>query len=233
MSMDISSLGKKVPDRIAVALRSAVTLIPVAGGLLAEIISEIIPNQRLDRVENFLLALTTEMHLEKNTNYPKSEGPQLELLETGIRAASATSSASKIKYLAKTVSKGLTQDDGEAIRAQRLARIISELDPEEIIILLSHTRRTISDSYSFREKHPEIFDLPTLFIGSDQSVRKRNAQYEAAKRHLIALGLLSEEIEFDRDTGAAKRFGSQIEKEINITMVGRLVLHYAGLIDEI
>src|ERR1700726_15204 len=60
MSMDISSLGKKVPDRIAVALRSAVSLIPVAGGLLAEIISEIIPNQRLDRVENFLLALTTE-----------------------------------------------------------------------------------------------------------------------------------------------------------------------------
>jgi len=69
-------------------------------------------------------------------------------------------------------------------------------------------------------------------IGSNQGVRKQNAEYDAAKRHLIALGLLSEEIQFDRETGTARRFGFEVDKDIDITLVGRLVLFHAGLVAE-
>jgi len=136
--------GNRLPDRVAASLRAAVSAIPFAGGALSEIISEVIPNQRMDRIERFLIFLSEEMEAMRATNqYPRSEGPQLELLETGLRSAAATSATEKQNYLAKCVAKGLTKSDSEAIRAQRIARIISELDPEEIVVLLSYTESSI------------------------------------------------------------------------------------------
>jgi hypothetical protein len=168
-----------------------------------------------------------------NSNYPTSEGPPLELFESGLRAATATSSSSKIEYLANCVEKGLTKNESDAIRAQRITRIVSELDPEEMIVLFAHTKTSIADWQTFREQYPAIFDLPPLVVGSSRDARKRHAQYDVAEGHLIALGLLSEEIRFDHDTGAVKRFGLEIDKEVNITNVGRLVLLQAGLTNEI
>jgi hypothetical protein len=225
--------GNKLPDRVAASLRALVSSIPFAGGALCEIINEIIPNQRIDRIERFLTFLSEEMEALRATNqYPTAEGPQLELFEMGLRAAASTSAAEKQSYLAKCVAKGLTKADSQAIRAQRIARIISELDAEEMIVLLSYTKFSIGESQEFCEQYPEIFDVPALLFGSNQDARKRNAEYEAAKRHLIALGLLSEEIQFDRETGTARRFGFEVDKDTDITLVGRLVLFYAGLIAE-
>lgn len=215
-------------------LRSLVSAVPVAGGLLTEIVSVLIPNQRIDRVERFLLALADELYKSGNSqNLPTADGPKLELVESGIRAASEIHSLSKTVQLAKCVSKGLSSDEAAALRAQRVLRIISELDPEEMIVLLSYTKRSISDAEEFQEKYPSIFDVPSLYIGADQETRKRNAEYQAAERHLIALGLLSEEIRFDRDTDVVERFGSEIRKDVELTMIGRLVLFYAGLAEEL
>ena len=234
MDSNLPSLGSKTSDRIAAVLRSIASTIPFAGGLLTEIINELIPNQRIDRVERFLLALASELHHAGNlAGLPTSQGPKLELFESGLRAASQTSISVKILYLAKCVASGLSQDEGEAIRVQRIMRIISELDPEEMTVLLSYTKRSFSDAQEFREQHATVFDIPTLVLGSDHTVRKRNAEYEAAERHLISLGLLAEEIRFDTKTGTAKMSIRQAEKDIDLTMVGRQVLNYAGLTEEI
>jgi hypothetical protein len=215
-------------------LRAVVSAAPLVGGLLTEIVTELIPNQRLDRVEKFVLALAEEVqHAGTERCLPSSEGPQLELVEYGLRAASMTSSASKINYLAKCAAKGLTNDERDAIRAQRILKILSELDPEELIVLLYNTKRTIAAAQEFRKLHPAIFDIPLLLYGSDQDARKRNAEYQAAERHLISLGLLSEDIKFDSKTGAAKLTVSKAEKDIQLTIVGSLVLYHAGLVEQI
>ncbi|WP_322514897.1 hypothetical protein SR870_17990 [Rhodopseudomonas palustris] len=215
-------------------MRAVVSTAPVVGGLLTEIITELIPNQRLDRVERFILALAEEVQRAGCERcLPTSEGPQLELVESGLRAASMTSSTSKIEHLAKCAARGLTKDEGDAIRAQRILKILSELDPEELIVLLYHTKLTIAAAQEFRKLHPAIFDLPLLMYGCDQDVRKRNAEYQAAERHLISLGLVSEEIKFDSKTGSAKLTIRKAEKDVQLTIVGRLVLHHAGLIEEV
>jgi hypothetical protein len=127
----------------------------------------------------------------------------------------------------------LSQEETEAVRFSRTTRIISEIDSEEMIVLLLYTKRTYNDHQEFREKYPAIFDVPALIIGSSQDVVQKNAQFEAAKRHLISLGLLEEEIRFDRETGAAERFGNSVRKDIHLTLVGRLVLSHAGLTDKL
>lgn len=219
---------------MAAILRAVVSSAPIVGGLLTEIVTELIPNQRIDRVEKFLLALAEEVRRAGNERaLPVSEGPRLELIEHGLRAASMASSASKIEYLAACTAKGLTREENDAIRAQRILRILSELDPEELVVLLYQTHITIAAARDFREKHPAIFDIPILMYGSDQVARKTNAEYQAAERHLISLGLVSEEIKFDKTTGAAQVRIGRPEKEIQITIVGRLVLYHAGLVSEI
>jgi len=100
--------GNRLPDRVAASLRAAVSAIPFAGGALSEIISEVIPNQRMDRIERFLIFLSEEMEAMRATNqYPRSEGPQLELLETGLRSAAATSATEKQNTWPSVLRKGL------------------------------------------------------------------------------------------------------------------------------
>jgi hypothetical protein len=231
---DAPSLGNKTSDRVAAALRAVVSAVPFAGGLLSEIITEVIPNQRAERVERFLIALSEKIdELDARDRYPTKEGPQLELLEAGVRSAAATSSLDKIRYLANCVANGISDAESEAVRNQRIVRIISDLDPEEMIVLLSYKSRKSVDSRKFKEKYSNVFDLPMLFVGANQNDIKKHATFEAAKRHLLSLGLLDEEIQFDRDSGVAKQFAGRAQKRTGLTLVGRLVLFHAGLTDEI
>jgi hypothetical protein len=234
VSSNQTSLGNKASDRVAAALRAAVSAVPFAGGLLSEIITEVIPNQRADRIERFLIALSERIdELGAQYRYPTQEGSQLELLEAGIRAAAATSSSDKIRYLARCVGNGISDTESEAIRNQRILRIISNLNPEEMIVLLSYKMRTFVEVREFREKYSNIFNLPALVVGAGQDTLKKHATYEAAKSHLLALGLLDEEVEFDRDTGAAKQRAGRAQKRTELTLVGRLVLFHAGLVNEL
>jgi hypothetical protein len=232
VSGDQTSLGNKAPDRVAAALRAAVSVVPFAGGLLSEIITEVIPNRRADRIERFLIALSERIDELGVHRYPTQEGPQLELLQAGIRAAAATSSSDKIRYLARCVGNGISDTESEAIGNQRILTIISNLDPEEMIVLLSYKTRTFVEVQKFREKYSNIFNLPALVIGA-QDTLKKHATFEAAKSHLLALGLPHEEVEFDRDTGAAKQRAGRTQKRTELTLVGRLVLFHAGLVNEL
>ena len=55
------ALGSNASDRLAALLRSTTGLVPGAGAALAEIITALIPNQRIERIEKYLLYLHEEL----------------------------------------------------------------------------------------------------------------------------------------------------------------------------
>jgi hypothetical protein len=57
---DLPSLGTNGGDVTAALIRSVVSNIPIVGQGIAEIVTTLIPNQRIERIEKYLLFLGEE-----------------------------------------------------------------------------------------------------------------------------------------------------------------------------
>lgn len=95
-------LGDKTPDRIASVLRSVVGAVPVVGSVLAEIVTEIVPNQRIERIEKFLLFLREELDRRAIPDLRDriTSAESIDLIEEGGLQATRAVSDERKHYLA-------------------------------------------------------------------------------------------------------------------------------------
>lgn len=57
----LTELGSKAVDHRVALYKSIVGTLPVVGSLLSEVVGEVIPNQRLDRIQKFAEALEAKI----------------------------------------------------------------------------------------------------------------------------------------------------------------------------
>lgn len=240
----LPSLGANRQDRIASTLKAALAITPIVGPSLCEIINELIPGQRIERIEKYLQLLSTELEYRTccgtNDNLVDLLRKQLkhehsiDLVEEGAYLSSRALTDERIKYITQCVANGIEADELEKINHKRILNIIGQLDDYEILLLDAFDSPYI-DKFSNLRPGPQV-------VGASPDVIKQYAMYEAAVAKLERLSLVkfnqrTKNIEIPSDRGAAydtikvpdvDSFGKPAGYRV-ITTLGRLVLTDIGL----
>lgn len=225
-------LERNRADVLATISKGALGAIPIVGPIAAEVVGELIPNQRLDRIKDFLIELENRVgtlegeQLRERCAQPES----VDLLEDGFHSSARALSKDRIGYIAELVANFITDDQAEHIRAKKMLSLLDELNDVELLILINYGHLDIGDS-TFMKEHSEIVGPMSAGLNASQEYRDKAQLQESYKRKLVELGLLrprfkkpkrGELPEFDDKTGMMKA------SSLEITPLGRLFLRHIG-----
>lgn len=217
-------------DRAALVTKVAGSLVPVVGGPLAELVTEIIPRLRQDRIVEYLRVLNTRMaSLEREkVDGLLADAERIDLIESGGHHAARATSSERISRLAEIVFRGLKTDEANLVRRKRLIGLFGEIDDDEFLLLNAY-----GQSYAAPASQAwEMIDRPPpAVIGSSLEQLDDATLYELGTEHLLRLGLL--ERRFDTvKTGEYPPFDTKsggFKSHLQISYLGRMLLREAGI----
>ena len=226
---DNNVLGVRLADRIAALTRGTVGAVPYIGPIISEYITQLIPNQRLERIEAYIVELGKRV---KKVERDKLVHPRkVDLFEDGAFQAIRSLSEKRTEYIANVVARGLSGEEKEELEAKRMLNLLTQLDDGQIILLSSYLDKNRNDE-EFWKIHEDVLKPKAVNLESSQEEIDVATIQEMAKRELVRLGLLRPRIrkpprgqlpEFDEKTGMMKAFGH------DITSLGRLFLRHIDL----
>ncbi|MGL1893377.1 MAG: hypothetical protein OCD02_17200 [Spirochaetaceae bacterium] len=152
-------------DVVNSAIKSTLGAVPLAGTFLGELVSAIIPNQRMDRVTDFLKLLSTRF--EDIEDKCKSNLDALFLLEEGIRISAKTNNKKKREWITSIIGKGIYEEIEPNITEKFIA-ILEDITYEQVIILIYFHTKENNELYPTRSKlefiYPDIIMPPAVHI---------------------------------------------------------------------
>jgi len=233
----VTDLEHNGVDDTAMFWKGTLGATPFAGPFLAEIVGNLIPNQRMDRIIVFLKILDKKLQtFEESLEILKSKMQEesfLNAFEEASWQSTKSSSTTRKEYLASILINDLTNDKLDEIQKSIFLNIINELNDVEILILYSHTMKAKHDE-NFRQNNESALIEPITYIGSSQDEVDKSTLYKTYKEKLVRLNLLSKRFpkpkkgeppEFDDKTGMVKSSGYEI------TSLGKLFLKHIDLLD--
>lgn len=227
MSDDLDTNAK---DRLVAATRGALAAVPFAGGLLGELVTEVIPGLRQDRIVAYLRLLEERVGAmeEANAKAALANPEKIDLIERGGFQAARATSRERIGQIVEVVARGLAADDADVIRRKRLMELLGEIDDDEAAILTAYGR-----SYAGGDRN--AFDAISRpgppHMSAGREVIEQNKLYDLGVDHLLRMGLLErrygnikkgEYPEFDSKTGGFKG-------QVQISYLGRMLLREMGI----
>ena len=211
-------LGPRVRDRTLALARAVGSMVPIAGPLIAELITEAVPGQRLERAEDWLRHLTERLAgVEEAVLRARLRKPEnVALFEEGMYQAARAFSEERRRQIAELVAGGIADDRRDQLESQRILRLLGELDDAEVIVLASYLQKNREDYW---ERHANVLRGLEVNKGSSRDELDVATVREAGRQHLVRLSLL------DQGTlgGAAS---------IQLNGLGRLLLRRIGLAGE-
>lgn len=234
----MNNLNKNTKNNlVAKALRSLVGACPFAGQLLCEIIDEIIPNQKIDRLIKFVEILDQKLSKLSEKEFVQKEIKKEEctdFFEEGLRQASRALSSERREYIANIIANRLSSDDITYNESKHLLQILGELNDIEIIWLRYYFfPQTRGADKEFCEKHKDIFKIIYPIARGPQEHLDKVALQGSYKEHLARLGLLEHEYAQDIQTGMPEfdQFkGGLKSRGYGITLLGKLLSRKIGLV---
>ena len=236
--MDNKDLNSNDVDKGVLLLKGITGAIPFIGPMIAEIVGEIIPKQRIDRMHELLHILNEKFSRleisQEELSHKMKEEPYVNLLEEGMWQAARSSSSERKEYIASLLVSGLTDEALSDIQQGVLLSLLKELNDIEILKLYQYTRVARGDK-EFQEKYQLMLAGPHAHMGSGTDTLDQSTIHNTYKEKLIRLNLLKREYkkpkrgespEFDEKTGMIK------EKSVSLTSLGRLFLKYIDMGDE-
>ncbi len=231
--MDTKTSATDIKVSIA---KGIVGIAPFIGPLVAEIIGNIIPNQRIDRLGSFIQMLDDKLaQIDKPTIEAKLNTPEyIDLLEDGFMAAARALSKERREQIASLFKNSLAKPDLAASQAKKLLQLLSELSDAEIILLQFYAKLTSPDHDAYLAAHKDVIQGPTAYIRASPETLDQAALHETMKAHLLRLELIRPHFrtpqsghapEFDNTTGMMKISST------GITWLGRLLLRIIDLDD--
>lgn len=234
--MDDSSLPGYDPlendfrDQLATIGKGVVSLIPLLGGPLAEIVGQAIPNQRADRVAAYLRELQRRVDnlADELKAQLKQSAAKIDLIEEGGYQAARATSSERIEQIVAAVANGLKENDVDVLRRRRLLIMFGELDGDEVALLNAYGR---SYGGGDRNAFASMNRPGPVHLQSKTEELERDRLYNAGREHLLRLGLLQRNYghlkkgqvpEFDARSGDFKH-------SIEISLLGRMLLKEIGL----
>ncbi|MDY0039483.1 MAG: hypothetical protein RBS57_04170 [Desulforhabdus sp.] len=184
-------------DRLASVAKGVVGACPIIGPLAAEAIGALIPNQRLDRVVEFLRYLDVEVHrldtrLEKfEKNVRGAEG--LDILEEGLTQAVHSITSERKEHLARLVGRSLSAEEIKYEEARKLLNLYRDLTDPEILWLLYFSLNPVFGAGPHQDlvrKHPDVLMPISRETGAPQGQIDRAALQDSYKNTLMRFGLI-------------------------------------------
>ena len=228
LQQEESDLGSKGTDALVATGKGMLSLIPFVGSFLAELIAFTIPNQRQDRLENFVLLLAQniseneaalgekiEQKLEEKLKDPET----VPFMEKVLRQVIDSESEVKRKHLASIVKNGLTKDI-DLIDRERLLKIFGELNEIEILRLYGASL----DSFGNEQKYDAFWDKyeDQLFYEPEWDAPKEADERAeiliSYSRNLVNMGLIDKTDISARTTTQGKSLLKFIDAEKNIEL---------------
>jgi hypothetical protein len=217
-------------DIIVSISKGVLGAIPYIGPMLAEIVGNLIPNQRFERLKEFCIKIETRLtNVEQTILQAKMKLTEvIDLLEDSFLAASRALSDERLCYIANLLVEGIKGKKEEIIRFKKLLSILSNLNDIEVLWLYYYERLSKSDK-TFYKLHENTLRPKLAGLGSSKEEREEVAIQEAYKSHLHELGLIRPHFprvksgvlpEFDEKTGMVKSNGYEI------TTLGRMLVQY-------
>lgn len=225
--IDLRASGGEVGQA---ALKGMFGLVPGIGSLLGELVSVVIPNQKLERLQTFTEVLEMKLrYLVDELKEEKMRSPEFtDLYEDALRQASRSMSTERLNQIASILMNSLTDEELRHSDVKKLLGILGEVSDAELIVLKSESLSG-SAKQEFYRNHSEILMTVKVTLGSDQAGRDAKAFQKSRVAKLIEVGLLEptfkaprkgEMPEFDLATGRIKATGRKV------TQLGRLLLRY-------
>ena len=206
--------------------------LPFVGGLISEIVTYTIPNQRADRFEQYLEQLCDRLRIieQELLEQKVKEQDSLELFQDGANQAVHALPHERTNYIVSLVANGIATEERKKLQSRRLLYLLGQLDDEEVAILHGYSNWQSGELTKLR---PE----PATF-GSTDEVIEQNALWDAAIAKLEALSLLrftakKEEIQISGPKRTAHvnvvdTFGNR-EGDYRVTKLGNMLLKEIGL----
>lgn len=228
--MSDDGLDDNLRDRLVAIGKGAAGAVPVAGGLIAEIVGSLIPGQRADRIASYLRSLAArvsdfEVALQQSI---AANAEKIDLIEEGGFQSARATSKQRVEQISEAVARGLREEESDVIRRKRLLVLFGQLDEDEVALLNAYGR---SYAGADRNAFAAIQRPDYVHMQSPQSDIEKDRLYRAGTEHLLRLDLLQRNYgsvkkgqlpEFDSRAGTFKH-------TVEISFLGRLLLSEIGL----
>lgn len=229
--MDKKDLETNSTDIIVSGISAAVGLVPLAGGFLSELVQGVIPHQREDRIVNFILELSDRLEKTEISVY------NLKNIFSNYKYGAFTYKClnyvvnevydKKIAYYKELCINGLTNEEKELFRTERILKIFSEMDYYEILYLkFYHYAKwgNRTELNKITEELGEISVMPNYMLGMTNEECDFETYKQITLNNLEKNGLLEIKISNIRSNG-----NPQVKYEI--TLLGELILKKIGVIN--
>ncbi len=236
MTNDKELTKKTKNDLLASAGRSVAGIVPFAGPLLTELVDNLIPNQRIDRLIKYVYQLEKRLTdtEEENLKLKLKNEECIALFESGFIHASRATTDERRSYIASIVANGISDEEIEYQSSNYMLNLLSELNNEEVIWLRFFLHPTIGGDEDFREKHSNVLDHAPAYIGAPEKELDKSALQKSHREHLERLGLIQSNYDKNFDTGVPKfdKFtGKPKVTYRNVTHLGRMLLRQIDLLE--
>jgi len=154
------SLKNQFIDYVCATSRAVLGPIPVVGSALAELVTSVIPNQRIDRVAEFAKILknnVSEDH-EKLIRLQLENENFTDLLEESLMQVVRSTTNERRMYISSIVEKGISSEKVNLIELKQLLKILGEINDIEVIWLRFHMA-DINYGGQYTYNHDEDFRI--------------------------------------------------------------------------
>ncbi len=244
-----TKLGNTKIDQIVFSAKVGANLIPYVGGALAEIIGQLIPGQRIDRIQKYVELLDKSIQALPEATVKELLKNELfiSLVEDSFYQASRALTDERRNYILNIVQNGMTNDELKINDSKYLLRLLSELNDVEVIWLRYYRERTIAQKQAFMQEHQNILEKEVVTLGSGVGSRRKGALQDSYTEHLERLGLIKHHLDMQKVVPESTSTRSRLSpRDINVpnydnfgklrisyseaTVLGNMLLEYIGLI---
>jgi hypothetical protein len=165
---------------------------PLISSILGEVISLVIPGQKMERVVIFLKVLADRLkYLEEDFDKEKLKNEWFtDLLEDAVLQSSRALTQERKEYIADLLKKSLTDDELDHLGKKKLLSLLNELNDAEIILLYYYSLDTEELKETLRSRYPF---LPKKTTSRDERWRSEDPNqqmYSAYRGKIMSLDLL-------------------------------------------
>ena len=226
--------GDTMRDRAVSLVKGIAGAVPFAGSLLAEVIGQLIPQQRMSRLEDYVAKLDERLRKYGDAEELRRkllEPERVDLFEDGAYQSARALSEERRTHIANIVAGGLSGDARDQIEAKRILRLLGEVDDDQMVILASYLPENRVNE-DFHARHSAVLEGPRVYVNSGEEERNAAAMHELTHAGLVRLGLLKQTYrrpfrgdlpELDPNTGMMEASFRELAQ------LGRILLARAGL----
>jgi hypothetical protein len=178
------SIEENRTDRAVSLGKVLIGFAPVAGPLIAEVVGNLIPNQRIDRITEFVRQLEAKVDGMQDRLSAYLENPRfVDLMEDGFVQVSRALSEDRIGYISSLIKNSLSAEELDHVESKRMLGLLGEFIDVEIIVLRSKLYHEDEDP-GFYERHREILAIRPVGMGSPQEDLDADAISRSHRQHL-------------------------------------------------